>query len=320
MAEKNLDYYIEKFAHLRIDRSHGRPAPHKPILLLSIIDLIEQGIISTNEIVLTPEIVSTFLSYWNALYPDQKGIVALPFFHLKSDLFWHLVPNAGFEKSFSLIRHIKSSYQIRDMIKYAYLNEELFAILLSDKNRTAFRQAIINTYFDSDKKKNLVDIINLNRKAMKYEKFLLSDTNLPFLAEKSKSKKILRQAVREIGFRHAIMSLYNYTCSICKTRILTLEGASVVDAAHIIPFSVSYNDDVRNGFALCKLHHWTFDEGLISVDENYSILVSPLMSSKRPTEWILTELVGKSILLPNKDSSYPAVEAFAWHRKNKLLK
>jgi putative restriction endonuclease len=72
MHDKNIDYYLYQFAQLRIDRSHGRPAPHKPILLLSIIELIERGIITSNEIELTPEIVSTFLNYWNALYPAQK--------------------------------------------------------------------------------------------------------------------------------------------------------------------------------------------------------------------------------------------------------
>lgn len=101
MTEKTADYYLKKFANLRIDRSHGRPAPHKPILLLSIIELIERRVISTNKIELTPDVVSTFLNYWNALYPDQKGIVALPFFHLKSDGFWHLLPNAGYMKSHS---------------------------------------------------------------------------------------------------------------------------------------------------------------------------------------------------------------------------
>lgn len=320
MLNKNLDYYLQLFANLRIDRSHGRPAPHKPILLLSIIELIERRIILANEIELTPEIVSTFMNYWNALYPGQKGIVALPFFHLKSDGFWHLLPNAGYEKSFKLIRHIKSSYQIRDMIKYAYLDNELFELLFLDKNRNMFRQALIKAYFDHEEKKRLLQAINLSREAMKYEHLLIAETSAPYTANKPKERIRFKEKVREAGFRHAIMSIYNYTCSVCDMRILTLEGASVVDAAHIVPFSVSANDDIRDGIALCKLHHWSFDEGVISIDDNYRVMTFPLLSAQRPTEWLLTVLSNKEIMLPQNETLYPAQEALHYHRGNKFLK
>lgn len=320
MSEKNSDYYIKKFTQLRIDRSHGRPAPHKPILLLSIIELIERGIISTNEIELTPEIVLTFLGYWNALYPDQKGIVALPFFHLKSDGFWHMVPNDGYEKSFNLIRHIKSSYQIRDMVRHAYLDKELFALLLLDKNRTMFRRVIINDYFDPEERNRLVKAINLSREAMKYEHLLIAEANEPYTANKPKERIRFKEKVREAGFRHLIMSIYNYTCSVCNMRILTLEGASVVDAAHIVPFSVSANDDIRNGIALCKLHHWSFDEGLISIDDSFRVMTTPLLNAQRPTEWLLTDLKNKQIMLPQNETLYPAQEALHYHRENKFIK
>jgi putative restriction endonuclease len=320
MPEKNLDYYLYQFANLRIDRSHGRPAPHKPILLLSIIDLIERQVVSTNQIELTPEIVSTFLNYWNALYPMQKGIIALPFFHLKSDGFWHLLPNEGYEKPFNSLRQIRSNYQIRDMVKHAYLDNELFKFLSSDKNRTMFRRVIINDYFDPEERKRLLQAINLSREAMKYEHLLIAEASTPYVAKKPKEKKRFKEKVREAGFRHVIMSIYNYTCSVCNMRILTLEGASVVDAAHIIPFSVSANDDIRNGIALCKLHHWSFDEGLISIDENYRIMTTPLLSSQRPTEWLLTELINRQIVLPQNESLYPAQEALHYHRENKFLK
>lgn len=320
MTERTLDYYLKKFSQLRIDRSHGSPAPHKPIMLLSIIELIERGVISLNEIELTPEIVSTFLNYWNVLYPEQRGIVALPFFHLKSDGFWHLLPNTGYEKSFKLIRHIKSSYQIRDMVKYAYLDSELFEFLSTDKNRTMFRRVIISNYFDSEEKKLLLQAINLSRETLKYEHLLIAEADTPYAVNKPKGKIQFKEKVREAGFRHAIMSIYNYTCSVCNMRILTLEGASVVDAAHIVPFSVSANDDIRNGIALCKLHHWSFDEGLLSIDEHYRVMTTPLLSAQRPTEWLLTELSNKQIMLPQNETLYPAQVALHYHRENKFIK
>jgi putative restriction endonuclease len=47
MKEK-LPYYIHCFTHLKRDFKNGG-APHKPILLLSIIDLFEKGILSDNQ-------------------------------------------------------------------------------------------------------------------------------------------------------------------------------------------------------------------------------------------------------------------------------
>ena len=57
-----LDYYKHKITHLRVDRSKG-VAPHKPILLLAIIELIEYEKLSENKIYPTPLIISTFLKY-----------------------------------------------------------------------------------------------------------------------------------------------------------------------------------------------------------------------------------------------------------------
>lgn len=59
----NLPYYQRKFETLRIDRTHGEPAPNKPILLLAVIDLIEQGAITDNKIRPSPLLVETFLKY-----------------------------------------------------------------------------------------------------------------------------------------------------------------------------------------------------------------------------------------------------------------
>tara|TARA_R110000850_G_C9994993_1_gene467532 strand:- start:7010 stop:7252 length:243 start_codon:yes stop_codon:yes gene_type:complete len=47
--KKDLPYYLRCFSKLRRDYKNGG-APHKPILLLSIIDLFEKQELSTNEI------------------------------------------------------------------------------------------------------------------------------------------------------------------------------------------------------------------------------------------------------------------------------
>jgi len=82
---KDLTYYAKKFANLRVDKTRGA-APHKPILLLTVLDLFEKGLITRNEIYLSPELTANFLKFWHCFVDsDHHSNIALPFFHLTGD-------------------------------------------------------------------------------------------------------------------------------------------------------------------------------------------------------------------------------------------
>ncbi len=76
-----LNHYLHKIQRLRVDRARGTPAPHKPVLLLAIIDLVEQGAINRNYIEPSPQLVETYINYWTQI---TNGLPRpyLPFFHL----------------------------------------------------------------------------------------------------------------------------------------------------------------------------------------------------------------------------------------------
>jgi putative restriction endonuclease len=57
--DKNLSYYNHCFTHLKRDMKNGG-APHKPILLLSVIRLFEKGMFTNNQIYVLPELVASF--------------------------------------------------------------------------------------------------------------------------------------------------------------------------------------------------------------------------------------------------------------------
>src|SRR5262245_38864111 len=71
---------------LRVDVASGDPAPHKPLLLLVLIDLAEQGQLPETVLPLSPELAFQFSTYWPivAYRRTQAPDVRLPFFHLKS--------------------------------------------------------------------------------------------------------------------------------------------------------------------------------------------------------------------------------------------
>ncbi len=42
-SRKGTDYWLHKLATLKVDRSRGDPAPHKPFLLLVVLEMAERG-------------------------------------------------------------------------------------------------------------------------------------------------------------------------------------------------------------------------------------------------------------------------------------
>jgi len=123
--------------------------------------------------------------------------------------------------------------------------------------------------------------------------------------------------VRAAGFRRTVVKAYDHRCSMCGIRILTEEYHTAVNAAHIVPWSVSYNDDPRNGLALCGLCHWVFDEGLATVSSNYTVILSKqLSSSKENMLGHLSTLARREIILPSIQNYWPDLQAIEWHKQN----
>lgn len=315
MSTDTLEKYVQKMKRLRVDRAH-KDAPHKPLLLLAVIELIEQGQICENRIYFSPALAETVMKYWVEV-TDRRFNIAMPFFHLKSDGFWHLHPNPGYKKVLESARQIRSISGIQEVIAYASLDDDLFVLLTDAGDRETIRQTLIHTYF-SNFKQAIESLIAERQQIGEYGQLLIQEVEHPFSFQKPTAPIPEETPIRSAGFRKAIMRLYKYTCAVCRLCIITMDGESATEAAHIIPFRISQNDDVRNGISLCKLHHWAFDTGLISLSRTYRVVVSRLIVEQGPMEWRLTKLRGKSILLPEHDQLYPAQDALAWHREKAL--
>jgi putative restriction endonuclease len=86
-----LEKYLKAFAELKRNKASGHGlAPHKPILLLAVLDETKQGRIENNFIELTPELVASFQSHWKALVTDDywQPKIEYPFRHLYQEGFW----------------------------------------------------------------------------------------------------------------------------------------------------------------------------------------------------------------------------------------
>jgi putative restriction endonuclease len=64
---KRLAFYANKLSKLKQGGTAYGKAPHKPIFLLTLFELIEKQFITENKVCVTPELVATFkenLPYW----------------------------------------------------------------------------------------------------------------------------------------------------------------------------------------------------------------------------------------------------------------
>lgn len=313
-----LQEYVEQIENLGMYRRDGEYAPYKPCLLLTIIQLIEQGDIRENKIQLSPNLIDAFNKY-TAKFPNWDGKIPNPFYYLKNDGFWYLYPNVNRETQLNeRSGRIPSSIRrLQELIAYAYLDEPLFNFLIQSHEREIIRQAIIDKYF-RDCRQAIESVIREEQQIGEHRQLLIQFAEHPFSYQVGSEPVEERNPIRGTAFRREIMRWYNYTCAVCRLRVVTEDGKSITDAAHIIPFHISYKDDIRNGISLCKLHHWAFDEGLISVNERYKVRVSKIISEEGPEEQMFRNLRNRKILLPQDRILYPAQEALVWHRENRF--
>lgn len=128
-----------------------------------------------------------------------------------------------------------------------------------------------------------------------------------------------QQQGRAARFRLSVVPAYKYTCAFTGYRLTTITGASIVDAAHIYEFADSRNNDVRNGLALCKNAHWSFDTGLWTLSDEYKVIVAvDAFSEESPHGKALGDHHGLQLRLPDDKSMWPDPVHIAWHRSNRF--
>ena len=318
--------YARRFARLRTDKNRFRwptttsnRAPHKPLLLLSVLDLIEQGIVESNLIEPTSDLGELFSQYWVKVAPfDRCGNIVLPFFHLRSEGFWHLLPRPGKGEALRAASQMRSLSQLREMVIGARLDEALYEILCVQEPRDLLRSVLIQTYFAPELQARLVEQGAINYESFLYSKKLLEQTEQQTIRESLAEEETYSSAARDQGFCRAVVMAYAHRCALCGVRVRTLDGHTVVTAAHIIPWRVGHDDRPANGMALCRTCHWIFDEGLLSVSLTYEILASSQLRIADNLPGYLISLEGRGMVRPVERVYWPDLESLRWHRKHIL--
>ena len=141
--------YEQKFSQLRANSTGGHKSPHKVAMLMAVLDLIASGDITVNRILFTEELKAQFVRRLKELgTPDDRSTPHLPFFHLRSEGFWHLEPRPGKSEQYKQLSTASGPGVINDHIDYAFLDNALFELLQDPYPRELLRQALLTNLDD----------------------------------------------------------------------------------------------------------------------------------------------------------------------------
>lgn len=297
LSIKDQPYWLQKIATLRIDRARDNPAPHKPLLLLVILEMVEKGEITSRELSLSPDLAFRFSVFWSVVARRRKQPpdVRLPFHHLESSGIWQPLTADG---------KPSPDKKMTAMIRF---DEQFFECLSDYKFRDKAQRILIEAepYFQPEERVALYSMLQIRPAASE-------------IRENQEIYKASVQAGRDARFRiEVVVVAYKHRCALTGYRMTTLAMESIVDAAHIHQFHNSRNNDPRNGMALSKNAHWQFDRGLWSVNDDYRVLVN---REKFREEGIsgqcLTDFEGRRISLPDDPRYWPEQDSLEWHRQH----
>lgn len=156
-----LERYFIQFDKMRRAKCEGIIAPHKPILLLTILDLIRSGEITSNKITLSDSLINGFNRKWKEFIDNGtnkktyviadcltmeigkrfpfKCTIANPYYHLQTEPFWKLHKSEKYAKA--------SSYSIKALkenFEYAEIDDELFQLMNDENSSESMRHHLLN--------------------------------------------------------------------------------------------------------------------------------------------------------------------------------
>jgi len=325
MSEELILKYSTEFKKLRRAFVKGMGmAPHKPILLLSIIQLIAKGIINTNRIFITADLMLAFKQNWKLLVETgHTPNFSLPFFHLRSEPFWYLRAKPGKEIETTSSKSIKSFKYLKESIAFAEINRDLFFLLQEIPNQLWFEHLLLENYFPNAK--NVYLRPDRNYEEERIENEILNEPKEEYQNHIQQLKETMLKDefeeeifVRGGLFKKTIPRIYDFTCCITGMRIQSSHNVQMIDACHIYPFSVFRDDTVTNGIALSPTLHRAFDRGLITINSNFVVRISPSIIEEE-SNFKLSQFDGRQIILPQKEKYYPSQESLVWHNKEVFL-
>lgn len=301
-SEKTWQIWLPRLYSLRRDKCRTHERPHKPVLILAILDLLDQGKLHQNQVPFDDALIQTFRRYFDAVrHHDDKPTIENPYYFLSGDGFWTIqkpgdaplyqVGNASSPPSIGTLRQTAGRF-----------DPQLWQLMQDPASRAQLREALVTRYFP-DRRQRISALANpqeVRHDAQINESF---------------------EVARSSAFRQTVLELYDFMCAACGMRVRLNDGFSLVDAAHIIPFTESRDDNPSNGLALCPNHHRAMDRFLIAPcpDPQHKAgvwRISSRLDDRKDIRRDLVGLSGRPVMEPSEPMFLPALPSLRWREQH----
>jgi len=209
----DLQIYLHALTHLKRGGTRYGIAPHKPVLMLTLMELVEKGIVIDNRFEANADLVGHFLENWQLLVstPHQADFTQ-PFYYLQSDKadgepFWHLVSKPGC----TINAHIKSVNTLAEVLDHGELRTDLFTFFQDSVSRAVLQTALLDTYFPERKAYFLAAKHNGEGYLHEIASYILQEPEAKYKTIRIDTEEEV--FVRNGLFKRYILQLYQSTCA-----------------------------------------------------------------------------------------------------------
>jgi putative restriction endonuclease len=275
---------LQRFDDLGIWKQGDQRAPHKPLLVLYALGRWQRGqrdvAFRQAETDLTA-LLREFGPPRKSDHPEQ------PYWRLQRDGVWTVHAPMGLETKKGA--DIPRVTELRSHDVRAEFSADVQAALAADPGLVAaIASRILERHFPESLHPDILNAVGLT----------LETT--------------VTRRKRDPAFRQRVLKAYEYRCAVCGFDVRLGSVSIALDAAHIRWHQAGGPETESNGFALCVLHHKTFDLGAFTVTDGV-MLVSDQVNGTAGFQESLMAFHGKAIRDPQHPDWKPEPKHLDWH-------
>lgn len=315
MKKPSGEEFLKSLERLHVDRSSGQRKPHKPLLLLLV---IEKLLVRQQSEVPFSAIEAPLQALLEIYAPPVVGKphAELPYWHLQSDGIWEIsglgqlkrtlagTPTmAAFRKSSG---HIPSRYA-RLLQADAALGKRAIKLLLDKHFEPSLHADILSAV-------GLDALLEIEEQNTQASPGAGDDVQL---AERAPGYAAAR-AARGSTFRAEVLAAYDHRCAVSGFQAMLAGTAFCLEAAHVHWHSQGGPSTVDNGLALTPTLHKLFDHGAWTLDDQRRVLVSRHFSGSDSAITELRAMHGRPLRAPVPGTPPIALDFIRWHREQSL--
>ena len=293
--------WIQRLGRLNVSRSKAKgPAPNKPLLVLAILDLAEDGLIPADGTVARDAQLNLRFREYSPICAARRGNridLDLPWEHLASDGLY--------------VKGVRPSFPPKTgndgLTPSVKLDTEFHRAIQDPAFRLAARKVLIAAYFPPDEQVAL------------YAACGITPPSSEEIAKVREDQDLYRAQVRKgrsARFAAQVISGHAFTCALTGYRLTTAGSFNLLEAAHIQAHAKHGPDEPENGLALTPTAHELFDAGLWTIDASLRVVIAreAFHETLLPDSphFSLRALHGRPLFLAGR--LRPAEPYLAWHR------